>query len=94
MTTIDQFRENEAKRLKLIELRKSIGLSIKDAANLFDTPYNTWWQWEGGDRRVPGIVIKALEVYKSTLPVEEEKKTEWGKVWAAPVEDDEDIPWL
>ena len=53
--TPDEFRE----------LRISAGLSMREAARIFDTPYSTWCSWEKGDRRVPGLAIMALSLYKA-----------------------------
>lgn len=50
---------------KLREARKAAGLSMKQAADLSKTPYRTWQDWEGGKRRVPGIVSAWLELYRS-----------------------------
>jgi len=49
---------------ELRELRKAAGLSMRDAARIFDTPYRTWQGWETGERRVPGIAGVVLKFYE------------------------------
>jgi DNA-binding transcriptional regulator YiaG len=49
---------------ELREARKATGLSMKRAAEKAKTPYRTWQDWEGGKRRVPGIVSAWLELYR------------------------------
>lgn len=48
---------------ELREARKAAGLSMKQAAELSNTPYRTWQDWEGGKRRVPGIAGAWLALY-------------------------------
>ncbi len=48
---------------QLRELRKSTGLSMKQAAEYSNTPYRTWQDWEGGKRRVPGIAEAWLRLW-------------------------------
>ncbi len=33
-------------------MRESVGLSVKEAADLVHTTYRAWLQWESGDRRM------------------------------------------
>lgn len=51
---------------ELREARKAAGLSMKQAAELSNTPYRTWQDWEGGKRRVPGIAFAWLELYQKS----------------------------
>ncbi len=48
---------------QLREARKAAGLSMKQAAELSNTPYRTWQDWEGGKRRVPGIAEAWLRLW-------------------------------
>jgi len=50
-------------------LRESTGLSIQEAAKFFDTPYHTWYKWESGARRVPGLAVVALRMYIDGMEV-------------------------
>jgi DNA-binding transcriptional regulator YiaG len=50
--------------LSFRDLRSRTGLSMAEAARTFLTPYRTWQDWERGEVRVPGIAIKALELYR------------------------------
>ena len=47
----------------LRDLRKSISLSMAEAARLSGTPYRTWQDWESGKRRVPGLAVAWLNLY-------------------------------
>lgn len=49
---------------ELREARKAAGLSMKQAAEESGTPYRTWQDWEGGKRRVPGLAMAWLELYR------------------------------
>jgi transcriptional regulator with XRE-family HTH domain len=51
---------------KLRAARKVAGLSMKEAAEASHTPYRTWQGWEDGSRRVPGIALAWIELYKHT----------------------------
>ena len=46
------------------QLRQSTGLSVKEITALFNTPYITWYQWEEGIRRLPGIAVVCLKTFK------------------------------
>lgn len=54
--------------LELREARIAAGLSMKQAAELSQTPYRTWQGWETdkgvNSRRVPGIAFAWLELYR------------------------------
>lgn len=58
---------------ELKEARQKIGLSLKDAARIFETPERTWraWETETGQnaRRVPGLLVAALSFYEA-LPTQ------------------------
>jgi len=43
--------------------RKAAGLSMKKIAEMTNTPYRTWQDWEGGKRRVPGLAFAWLEIW-------------------------------
>lgn len=51
----------------LRQARKAAGLSMKEAAEASHTPYRTWQGWEDGSRRVPGIALAWIELYKLHL---------------------------
>jgi hypothetical protein len=52
---------------ELKETRQKLGLSVKDAARIFETPVRTWRAWETetgiNARRVPGFVKIGLLFY-------------------------------
>jgi DNA-binding XRE family transcriptional regulator len=52
---------------ELKEARQKLGLSLKDAARIFETPERTWraWETEAGQnaRRVPGCIGVGLSFY-------------------------------
>lgn len=61
---------------KLREARKAAGLSMKEAAEKSGTPYRTWqgWEMEGPlGRRAPGIAFAWLELYKNSIPVDNDR---------------------
>jgi DNA-binding transcriptional regulator YiaG len=46
---------------KLKERRMALKLSITGMAKILKTPQSTYWKWEKGQRRIPGIVEIALD---------------------------------
>ena len=51
-------------RHELKQARKSLGLSVKEAAKIFKVSYSCWGKWERGERKIPGLLIVALDLYK------------------------------
>lgn len=56
------------KNTKLIELRKSCGLSVTQAAGLIGASKRAWQEWEGGRRNMPSAKMQLFEIYIATLP--------------------------
>jgi transcriptional regulator with XRE-family HTH domain len=52
----------EPKELK--ERRQQLGLSVKDAAQIFKVTYSAWGKWERGERQISGLLIAALSFYE------------------------------
>lgn len=48
---------------RLIALRKSVGMNRKQFCEYFDIPYMTVSDWEHGNRRVPGYLLRLMEYY-------------------------------
>jgi DNA-binding transcriptional regulator YiaG len=46
---------------ELISRRKRLGLNKSQFAKMLKTPYATYYKWELGDRRIPGIAEVAID---------------------------------
>ncbi len=44
-----------------------MGLNIKKMAEALQTPYRTYQNWELGTRRIPGILIAAIELMEKKM---------------------------
>lgn len=51
-------------RHELKQTRKNLGLSVKEAAKTFKVSYSGWGKWERGERKIPGLLTVALDLYK------------------------------
>ena len=49
-------------KIELKKIRLDMGLNIKKMAEALQTPYRTYQNWELGTRRIPGILIAAIEL--------------------------------
>lgn len=47
---------------ELIHARMFLNLSIAEMAETLKTPYSTYYKWEKGERRIPGLMRPALSV--------------------------------
>lgn len=45
---------------ELKQARLALGFNLKQMAESLNTPYRTYQDWEGGRRRIPGIVEVAV----------------------------------
>jgi len=45
---------------QLAKIREAFGLSSIQMAKLLNAPHRTYWRWEKGDSRVPGIGVNYL----------------------------------
>ena len=48
---------------ELKEARQKLGLSVKDATEVFSVTYSAWGKWERGERPISGLLIAALSFY-------------------------------
>lgn len=66
--------ENSNMKDRLIELRKSTGMNRKQFCEYFDIPYMTVSDWEHGNRRIPGYLLRLMEYYVRMEMLKEESK--------------------
>ena len=59
-------RDDEGARLK--RLREALSMSQRDLAKEFQVTAAAIAQWEGGQRTVPGSVLRLMELYEEELP--------------------------
>ncbi len=52
-------RERTGQELR--QLRNRVGLTIKQVCELTSIPARTWYHWEDGSRKPPGIAFAFLE---------------------------------
>lgn len=52
------------KAQELKETRQKMGLSVKDAARVFNVTYSAWGKWERGERAISGLLIAAISFYE------------------------------
>jgi len=65
--------ENNVSKERLIELRKSTGMTRKEFCEYFDIPYRTMTDWELGNRTMPDYLLR-LMTYKVKMEAMMKKK--------------------
>lgn len=58
--------ENNINQKKLIELRKSTGMTRREFCEYFEIPYRTMQDWELGNRKMPDYLLR-LMTYKINI---------------------------
>lgn len=49
---------------ELKEARQALGLTVAEAAKVFNVTYSAWGKWERGERAISGLLIAALSFYE------------------------------
>lgn len=58
--------EDNINQKKLIELRKSTGMTRREFCEYFGIPYRTMQDWELGNRKMPDYLLR-LMIYKINI---------------------------
>lgn len=58
--------EDNINQMKLIELRKSTGMTRREFCEYFGIPYRTMQDWELGNRKMPDYLLR-LMIYKINI---------------------------
>ncbi|MCI5145599.1 MAG: XRE family transcriptional regulator [Candidatus Electrothrix sp. AR3] len=61
-------------KTELKKIRLELGLSQYALAKYLKTPRTTYFNWEKGERRIPGILEVALETVKRRVKTESKVK--------------------